>query len=195
MYKRFFGLITIGIVIKLMDDFLDKKIDNILDKHNYALILKNSILPYTILLTILALYLNMKEGITFFAASYVLGMTKDYDKKLPTNVFAWQESLIVFIFSIIYISFLDTIYAIILIFLLQLIDDLIDLKDDNYINEFNYIELMGTTPGIILMIILILISLNYFPLKFIYFCSAVIVLYFIDYILKIKFNKSKINNS
>ena len=184
MYKRFLGILVIGVVIKFMDDFLDKKIDNILDNKNYAVLMGNSIFPYTLLLMILALYLNFEEATTYFAASYVTGMAQDYNEKLPSHILAWQESLLVFLFSIIFISFYETIYAIILIFFLQLIDDFIDYQQDNYINDFNYIKLTGIIPGFILIIILSLISIKFFPLKLIYFCTAVIILYLIDYFVK-----------
>ena len=181
MYERILGLLIIGIVIKLMDDFLDKEIDKILEKNNYTILIGNSIFPYCLLLMILALYFNFEESITYFTASYATGMAQDYDQKLPTNIFAWQESIFVLFFSVFFISLYDTIYALILIFCLQLIDDLIDYNQDKYVNDFNYIKLLGTFPGIIILLILILISYKYFPVKLLYFSTTIIILYMIDY--------------
>jgi len=184
MYERILGLLLIGAVIKLMDDFLDKEIDRILEKNNYAILIGNSILPYCLLLMTIALYLNFEENTTFFIASYATGMAQDYDKKLPTNIFAWQESVFILFFSILYISFYDTVYALILILCLQLIDDLMDFKQDKYVNDFNYIKIVGIIPGVILILLLILISYKYFPLKLVYFSIAVIILYVIDYLFQ-----------
>ena len=181
MYKRFFGIFVIGIVIKLMDDSLDQELDKLKGTKNLAVNIGQVIMPYSLILMIIALSLNYKESVGFFCASYILGMTYDFKKKLPTYLKGWQESILVLVISIFMTSVYNIISALVLILLLQLIDDAIDYKKDKYVTEINYLKKLGVVPGIFLILILLLISFQYYPLKLLYFFLAVILIYMIDY--------------
>ena len=65
MYKRFLGIFLMGLVIKMMDDYIDKEIDLLKGQWNLSLIFKNAILPYALLLLIFSLYFNfLKQSLS-----------------------------------------------------------------------------------------------------------------------------------
>ncbi len=177
MFSIIGGLFLVGIVIKLMDDFLDQELDILTTNKNLAVKLGRGILPYTLLLLIFALYLNFNESLTLFTASYIIGMGYDTNQKLPSYLYAWQEGIIVFIITILITSFYETISALTLIVLLQLGDDLFDYRKDKNIGDNNFINKIGFIPTIIMIMILLLLAIKYFPLKLIYFLTAAALVY------------------
>ena len=63
-----------GIVIKLMDDYLDQEIDKIEGKHTLAVILDKALLPYTLLFMVLCMAVHPMLAGSLFLASYIIGM-------------------------------------------------------------------------------------------------------------------------
>src|SRR5690554_1297255 len=143
MYKRFAGVFLIGIVIKIMDDYLDRDIDRFKEQWNITLIINRGILPYSLVLLIFSLYLNFPEGVSIFAASYLVGMINDLNEKLPTKLYAWQEGIFLIILTTYMSSLKDSISALLIVSSIQIIDDFIDMKKDKYIDNSNIVNKIG----------------------------------------------------
>ncbi len=186
MLKRLLGLLLVGLAIKLMDDFLDQEKDKASGQYNLYHILGISILPYSLVIFSFGLYLNLVEGISFFAASYLLGMAHDYHLRLPSGLIAWQEGLIVFMFSTYLTDLKNSLSALLLILLLQFIDDLIDFKKDSQYFQANLFKKLGFFNSVLIMLALTIIAIIFYPVKLIYFITAIILLYLSFEILKIK---------
>ncbi|MFW5991758.1 MAG: hypothetical protein ACOCQN_01030 [Halanaerobiaceae bacterium] len=180
MFNRFTGILLTGIVIKLMDDFLDYNID----EWNSTVYLERAVLPYSLVLFFIALFFNFEESVGLFAASYCLGMNTNKKTRLPSGLLAWQEGLLIIIISICITDLYNVIYSLILILTIQLIDDLIDYQTDRYKNQGNYVLKFGRINIILVIIILVLISLCYFTIKFITVFTAVLIIYLLINILK-----------
>ncbi len=177
MFSRFLGIFLIGLVIKLMDDFLDQDLDHLKEDFNFTFIFGRAVLPYSLVALILALSFNFNESVSLFAASYLIGMACDRNERLPSYLLAWQEGIFIFIMSIFLTSLVDSLAAINLILLAQFIDDFLDYKSDLFLQKKNYIHIFGTFNSIILTIILLLLAFNFYPLKLVYFISALLSLY------------------
>lgn len=186
MLKRLLGLLLVGLAIKLMDDFLDQEKDKASGQYNLYHILGKSILPYSLVIFSFGLYLNLVEGISFFAASYLLGMAHDYHLRLPSGLIAWQEGLIVFMFSTYLTDLKNSLSALLLILLLQFIDDLIDFKKDSQYFQANLFKKLGFFNSVLIMLALTIVAIIFYPVKLIYFIIAIILLYLSFEILKIK---------
>ncbi len=184
MYERFLGLFFIGLVIKMMDDFLDQDIDRLCEVWNITFILGRGILPYTLVLMSVALYYNFDEAIGFFTASYLMGMAYERNNKLPTRILAWQEGLIIFIIGIFMTSVSNSLGCLLLIILLQFIDDLIDYRNDEYLKKENYVSILGKVNVLLAISIIFMLVLLYFPIKLLYFAMAVFLIYLIIYLFK-----------
>ena len=186
MLKRLLGLLLVGLVIKLMDDFLDQEKDKASGQYNLYHMLGKSIFPYSLVILSFGLYLNLSEGISLFAASYLIGMAHDYRSRLPIGLFAWQEGLIVFMISTYLTDLNNSLSALLLILLLQFIDDLIDFKKDSEYFKANLFKKLGFFNSILIMGVIILIAIICYPVKLIYFITAVMILYLFFKILRIK---------
>jgi hypothetical protein len=184
MYKRLIGLILIGFVIKLMDDFLDQDLDSLKGEWNFAGKLGRGILPYSLVLIIIALYLNFMESVSFFAASYTLGMVYDVKDRLPSHLRSWQEGLIVCLISIYLTNLWETFTALILILLIQFIDDFFDYQKDWIIGTRNLIQRLGRFNASLLTILLVLLTVKICPLKMGFFSIAVSVNYLFFWLAK-----------
>jgi 1,4-dihydroxy-2-naphthoate octaprenyltransferase len=186
MYERFLGIFFCGLVIKLMDDYLDQDIDSLAEKWNITMALKRGTLPYTLILMSIALYFNFSEAIGFFTASYLIGMAYEGNEKLPTNLLAWQEGLVVFIIGIMMTSITNATGCLLLIIIVQLTDDLVDYKKDHYLKRENYVIILGKVNVILIILILLMVVILYFPLKLVYFSLSVLMVYFVNYLFRVK---------
>lgn len=178
MYKDLLSFLFIGIVIKIMDDYLDQELDKLTEQWNICNTLGRGVLPYSLVFMVLALYFNLSEGLSFFWASYSLGMTSNLKEKLPSKLLAWQESLLAFIISITLSSFFTTISSFILIFLIQIIDDYIDYSSDVLPQQTNLIFNLGRINCLVITLILLLLAIHFFFFKLICFTLAGIIIYF-----------------
>lgn len=179
MYNTIGALFLIGIVIKLMDDFLDQDLDNIVSNKNFTEILGRGILPYALILLIFALALDYNNSITFFSASYIVGMGYNSKQRLPSFLYAWQESIIVFLIIFLITSFYETISALVLIIIIQLIDDFLDYRKDKRTANSNLVKKIGYIPAIIMTSIFFVIAIKFFPLKLTYFITAAFLVYLV----------------
>ncbi len=179
MFNRFFGILLMGLVIKIMDDFFDKEIDKESNQWNIHFLLGRSILPYSLLITIISLYFNFTEAAAIFATSYIIGMLHSYRGILPTKLYGWQEGIIILLIFIYILSLEEILSAILMIVIIQIIDDIIDYKIEKFINYNNIINKIGIFNSILLTLILLFISFKYFPIKLIYFSTASFFVYLI----------------
>jgi|SRR5690554_2208396 len=194
MVSRFCGVLIIGVVIKIMDDVMDQNIDRLNENWNIANLTGcSSLFPYTLFLLILAVYLNCDEAIGYFTASYLVGMNGDMRIKLPTYILAWQEGIIIFMVGVLTTSFFNSLGCLLLIFLLQITDDLIDYKKEKYIKYKNYVSMIGKVNVILIIIIITILIFLYYQEKALYFLPAVLIIYIGQYMLSKKLYK-KINN-
>jgi len=193
MFNRFFGILLMGIVIKIMDDFFDKEIDKESNQWNINILLGRSILPYSLLITIISLYLNFTEAASIFATSYTIGMLHSYRGILPTKIYGWQEGFIILLIFTYILSLREILLTIIIVGIIQLIDDMIDYKKEKFINHNNIINKIGFFNTIIVTLILLFISLSFSPIKFIYFSTATLLVYLI-FILIQKFSRTVYND-
>jgi hypothetical protein len=156
------GLLSIfltGLSIKLMDDYLDQELDKLSNKRTMAIKLERASLPYTLLLFSLAVALNYSWSLSLFWASYILGMGYDLQNSLPTGLKSYQESVILLILSLYILEPEQMFSSLLIIFVIQLIDDLIDYKVDKQIYRNNFIYIFGKWQVIFLIIIMISLSL------------------------------------
>lgn len=184
MFNRFIGVFFTGIVIKIMDDYLDYNIDKELELWNYTILLGRAALPYSLVLFMVGLSLNFSEGVGFFASSYCLGMNSSDKSRLPSGLLPWQEGLILVAISIFITDFYNTLYCFISIFYIQLMDDLIDYQKEKFTNQHNYIKKYGVINSSIIITIVIFCAIKFFLLKFVIFLLAASLIYIITYILQ-----------
>lgn len=193
MFNRFLGILLMGIVIKTMDDFFDKEIDKESKQWNIHILLGRSILPYSLLIAIISLYLNFAEAAAIFATSYTIGMLHTYRGILPTKLYGWQEGIIILIIFTYILSLREILVTLVIVGIIQLIDDIIDYKKEKFINYNNIINKIGVFNTILIILILLFVSISFSLIKFIYFSTAALLVYFIFLIIQ-KFYRTVYND-
>ncbi|AOT72919.1 hypothetical protein [Geosporobacter ferrireducens] len=164
-YSVIFQLLTsflIGIVIKLLDDYMDEELPQKL----LSLEFKNAILPYSLILFSVAAALDTIYAVTLFSAAYILGMFFHMQQKLPTGFTALQESLIVLMVNLLIFSFRSILTSLLVIFFIQCIDDLMDRQWDKRMGHHNLANKFGVGEvaifSVILSIIMIMLDMRKF---------------------------------
>jgi len=177
MFRRFMGIFLMGLVIKIMDDYIDRDIDELKGQWNIASIFKRAILPYSLVLVIISLYLNFSEAVSIFAASYFLGMCNELNERLPSGLKGWQEGVLLLLFTTYMNSLQECLAALLIVCSIQFIDDFLDLKKDIYIDSSNLVNRLGKINSLFITIALFLLALRFFPVKCLYYYSASFILY------------------
>ncbi len=162
---RFISILSVGMTIKIMDDYLDQDLDRIEEKRTLAQHLQRASLPYALILFSIAVLFNKETAISLFAASYILGMHHEWQENLPFGIKSYQESLLVMIICLIFIRPLPMITSFSLMMLVQIADDFIDYYHPIFPERRNLVRKWGQRASGLLGSILLLFSLIYDPGK------------------------------
>ncbi len=162
-----------GLVVKTMDDFLDE--ENPLESGVFAYLGRSSYV-YGLFTLLIASALDFSVTFSLFSACYILGMFTSSTMKLPSGLTGWVESLIV-LFTCIYITgFLVTLWSLLIIISIQLLDDWMDYHTDLLHHATNYVRLLGREPAILLFFLTLYSSVLLQPfLSVTVFCAALII--------------------
>lgn len=161
-----------GIVIKLLDDYMDEELPSKLLSPER----KDGILPYSLITFSIAAALNLTYTVTLFSGAYVLGMFFHMQQKLPTGLTGLEESLIIIFINLLIFPFAAVLTSLLVILFIQSIDDLIDRQWDKRMGHHNLANQFGVGEIIILSAILavLLIMLDFRKFVFVNLCFFVI---------------------
>ncbi len=171
LIPSFGAILLTGLVIKCLDDYLDQ------DSNNPLLTsLGRGGIVYFILGILIAAALDFSLVFILFSASYIVGMFLDMTIKLPSGLPSWLESIIVAIVSIISAGLINTFWAIMIMFSIQLLDDLLDYQNDLINQQTNYAIILGIERTVILFLLSMYISLALQPLlSVVLLCTALFI--------------------
>src|SRR5690606_32279070 len=118
-----------------------------------------------------------KTAVSLFLASYIIGMFSNLYGYMPTGLYGYQESIIVFFVSVLFLKG-ELISSLFIIISIQLLDYYIDYKKD--FSKYNLAFVFGKFECLLLAIIFFFISLYFDYLKSILsFLSAFAIVYII----------------
>ena len=135
-----------GLSIKLLDELIDEN--------------KASYIPYMMCFLCLSL-LVWKESGSLLLSSYIIGMFHDEGLKLISGLKSYSEQIIVFALSFLLFGIYVTISSLVIICMIQLLDDLIDVKDDIQSGKKNWVLILGKVEVIILIFVFLLFSVYF----------------------------------
>lgn len=131
---------------------------------------------YSLLAIMLAAILDARLTAALFTACYIVGMFLNMRLILPSGMPGWLESLLVFTFAGVYCGFVTAFWAVLVIFSVQLIDDLLDYQFDQQQGRCNIVREQGVERTMILFAFCFYISVLIEPfLSVLVFASALIV--------------------
>jgi hypothetical protein len=179
MYQNLFECAVIcisiflcGLSIKFLDELIDEN--------------RVEYIPYIMcFLCISSVIWN--ESISLFFSSYIVGMFHDENLKLISGLKSYQEQILVCVLSLLLVGIYGTISSLMIICMIQLLDDLTDLKDDMQSGKKNWVLKFGKVEVMISSLIFLSISVYLSIFKTIVcIISASIISYLFN-----KINKSK----
>ncbi|KPU44842.1 hypothetical protein OXPF_13170 [Oxobacter pfennigii] len=136
--------LLLGLSIKLFDDFVDEN--------------KTVNIPYIMCFLGISIFLY-RENLGLFLSAYIIGMFHDRNITLIIGLKAYQEQIIVIILLVIIAGVKSSVFSLLIIFAIQLIDDLIDERYDASTGKKNWAAIFGRVEVSVALIILIIISL------------------------------------
>ncbi|MFO7820254.1 MAG: hypothetical protein R6V17_08480 [Halanaerobacter sp.] len=139
--KTSLAVFLTGLVVKLMDDYLDQEIDRLNERYSLAVKLKRKILPYSLLLFSFALLCDYKLSISLLWASYIVGMGVDVKSSWGLKVY--QELSLLLVMGFFLLDRRQFLFALLIILFIQTVDDYIDYYREKYISKDNFINYLG----------------------------------------------------
>lgn len=139
-----------AIAIKLADDYLDRDLDTLTGRRNWAHFLGIGTMFYAILMLIIAAGLNSLISMPLFLSSYIIGMFNDLKQVFPSKLSGWQESVIILIIGIILFKWQYMLFSLLFIMAVQLIDDCIDYKADTMAGHRNFAHKFGVIESLLI---------------------------------------------
>ena len=157
--KSSLAILFTGLVIKLMDDYLDQELDKLNNRSTLAQNLGRGILPYALILFSIAMFCDYQLSVSLLWASYIVGMGVNKNQ-LPTGLKSYQEFLLLLILGF---SILDSqvfLFSLLIILFIQTADDYIDYYRERYISKDNFINYLGRSGTVFIIIFSLVASLN-----------------------------------
>lgn len=153
-----FSILLIGVVIKILDDYMDREIDAILGNKLNPLLENSGVLPYTLLLFSIACILDVNTSVSLFLASYAVGMAGNLSATMPSSLYGYQESLAILILGPLVFGFKCFASSMSIIIVLQLLDDDLDYEKDRCLKS-NWSYILGRVESRLLALIFFLASI------------------------------------
>jgi len=161
--KELLAIALTGCCIKLMDDFLDREIDQVQGKKTLTQGLGDSVLPYSLLLLMVGMALNQSLAGSLFLATYIIGMGKETREEswrlLPSGIPHYLEMLLGTVLGVCLWGFEEVLSSLAVILTVQFFDDFYDYQFQGERNLRNWVQRIGKGETIILTIIFCLLSL------------------------------------
>ncbi len=160
LFNNIAVVFLVGIVIKLMDDYLDQEIDRLNDRNTLSMKLGRAVVPYSLMLLSFATLIDYLLTISLFWSSYIVGMGMGMDQdNLPTGLKVYQEVVLMIILGFIVLDYELFLFSLAIISFIQLLDDYIDYHLEEYINRSSFINYLGKYGTLLLAIITLMIAL------------------------------------
>lgn len=177
------AVILTAFIIKLMDDYLD---DDITFLRPLIKNMGKGILPYCIMFFSISCLLDAELSISLVSSAYIIGMLSDFNRRLTFKLRGYQESILIFIVLTLVLGFHEMVSSMLIIFITQLIDDIIDINKDSYYNNKNIAIKIGVVEAVLITFILALITFKISPIKLITCLSVFSLIEILEYHTKLE---------
>jgi len=152
IFKRYLAVFLVGNIIKWLDDEVD-------GNSSVYKFLKGGKYAYSLLILAIALLLDTPYTFSLFTSAYMIGMFHIPMQRLPFGLKSYHEIIVVGIINILLVPIEIFALSLILIFSIQLIDDIFDQRHDSKMGFHNYVNQFGKGEVIIFSLLLILSAL------------------------------------
>ena len=147
----FASLLLTGAVIKLLDDALDADFDKFRGERTLAVRLGPAVLPYGLVIALLAAYCDVRLAIALFFGSYAVGMFATWRERLPTHLPAFVEILLAVGLSLVLSGWRMALWGLAMMAVIDWLDDLVDSSRDKVSGQTNLVLRIGLVPTLFLV--------------------------------------------
>ncbi len=161
------AVILTAVAVKWLDTWIDEE-DSAVSARGGA--------AYSMLALLMASSLDLPLTIALFSACYAVGMLSDMRFILPSGLPGWLETVIALAFASVKSGLLTAFWAVLVIYSVQLIDDLLDYGVDRQMGITNLVSKLGPERSLILFVFCFYICVMVKPLlSVIVFAAALTV--------------------
>ena len=178
-----FSILLTGIVIKVLDDYLDRADQNLTAGSGELggfLVYRFSrgILPYTLLLFLLALTLNQSMAVTLFLSAYAIGMFGSESQVLPSGLSSTAESIGVLVLGAALTDMRLMVVSFAAICVVQAADAIIDRQRDKQAGHSSWYYRYGPVETWLILILSLLVGLYlHYQFIIVVFAIAIVIAY------------------
>lgn len=126
----FLSSVFCAATVKLLDDYLDREADAAANQPNWISRLGEGAVAYCLPLLAVGIALQPAVSLPLFLASWAVGMYRDLRVKYLSRLSGWQEVVLTIAIGISFAGWRMMLFALLLAFSVQAIDDLIDCHRD-----------------------------------------------------------------
>lgn len=137
------AILLIGFAIKLMDDFMDLRMDAQYGVPSLAVRLGEATLPYSMFLLALGGLLDPRVAMTLFLSSYAVGMAVELNRVLPSGLTGWQEGLLATAVGALFAGLWVQVWSLAVMGFVQCVDDIDDAQRDRLSGNSNLVRRWG----------------------------------------------------
>lgn len=142
--------------IKLLDDYLDRELDDTTGEHNWINDLGEGAIAYSLPLLAVSVALYPQVGLALFIASWSIGMYRDLHIIYPSMLRGWQEFLIGTAAGVYLSGWSIMLCSLFIAGAVQLCDDIIDRYTDQATGMRNLAHRWGAIPCGVASIVLLI---------------------------------------
>lgn len=173
------AVLLTGLVVKMMDDFLDLHFEVKEGRKGLAVSLGEGTLAYVLIMFCFAVLIDVTASTALLIGAYAIGMAGDFRRLLPTRLKGFHEAIIVIAAAMLALPWTLVLWALSVMLAVQLIDDWIDLRRDDLSGNPNLVRRLGRVETFLIAVICLAISMLLRP------ASTAIVLLSVPVVLKI----------
>ncbi len=119
-----------GVAVKLMDDALDRRLDEAGGRENSAARLGESVTAYALAALALGAAAEWRIAVSVFLAAYAVGMAGGLFGRLPSGLLGWQEAALALALGLLAVGVRGMGGSLLMVAGAQLADDLLDRSED-----------------------------------------------------------------
>lgn len=154
---------AVGIAVKLMDDFIDRRLDAVGGVTTWASVVGDGVLPYAMFTLAVAMLISGRLAGTLFLAAYALGMAHDLRRKLPSGLEGWHESVLALSLGALLGGVGRMVASLAVLTFVQCVDDVVDDDADRVRGSRSLVALIGRTETMLLAVVALVVAASLAP--------------------------------
>lgn len=158
------AVLAAGMAIKLMDDFIDRRMDALAGVRTWAARLGDGTLPYALAALGVGMLVDASVAGPLFLSAYAVGMSHDLRRRQPSGLLGWHESALAVGVGALLAGLIPTAAALAAITFVQCVDDVADAHTDRLRGHRSFVRSLGAVETLLLGLAALIVACALAPL-------------------------------